>query len=295
MGIEKAFKDSFHLFKDNLKFILPHFFEYVLDFALFIAFVIFAVLLIGVSLLRASFSSFQNPEALASHLGASGFFIVSLLILATLVLILATVIFSASSRTAIIGMAKEGLKLKKTSLSTGWINVKEHGLMVFGFIILLGIILIPLVFLGFFPAIIVSFFNGSGFLRMASLFFSVLLSFLFVAIVYILIMFTPQCIVLESLGIIDGVKRSYAFVKNNVLLVLEYLVIAVVISIFVIVATSIGFLPLKFITRGSTLGGLVVKIFENLISLLAGLILTPYFEIVKTHMVFEWKSNEIVD
>ncbi|MFQ5887547.1 MAG: hypothetical protein ACE5HY_02490 [Candidatus Hydrothermarchaeales archaeon] len=295
MGIDKAFKDSFRLFKDNLVFILPHFLEYVIDFAMFVAFAIFAVLIIGMGILRAAFSSVQSPEALLSHLGASGFFIVFLVILATLVLISATVFISASARTAIIGMAKEGLESEKTSLSTGWENIKKHGLKVFGFMILMGLLLIPLIFLGFFPAIIISLLNGSGFLRAASLFLSILLTFLLIAIAYISIMFAPQCIVLESTGIIEGVKKSYSFVKNNVFLVFEYLIIAVVVSIFVFGATSLVFFPLNFVARGNAVLRLAVNFFENLLSLLIGLVLAPYFEIVKTHMVAEWKPNESVD
>ncbi len=291
MGIVKSFKDSFHLFKDNPLFILPHLIEYILDIAILAVFGIFAMILIGVGIFRVILSSNQDPETLLSHLGASGFLIVFILIFSFFILILVTTLLRASSRAAIIGIAEEGLASKKTSLNTGWLNVKKHSLKVVGFIILLWIIIIPLIFLAFIPVILISLFIGNKFLMLASVFLSMLLTFLFLAVVYTLIMFTPQFIVLDSEGILDGVKRSYGFVKNNVLSVLGYIIIAIVISVFVYIATSILFFPLHLIARNVVLLRISAKIFENLFSILIGLILVPYLEIVKTHMVVEWKNN----
>ncbi len=290
MGIDNAFRDSFHLFKDNIIFIIPHFLEYIIDFGMFIGFGVFAVLLVGLSLFRLIISSNYNPEALASHLGASGFFIVSLLIMSVLFMILITIFLSAFARTAIIGMTKEGLESKKTSLRTGWESIKRDGFTVFGFILFLGILLIPIVFLGFFPAILMSLLNAGGFLRAASLFLSFFITLLLIAVVYTLLMFTPQCIVLESKGIFSGVKRSYDFVRNNIFLVLEYLIIVVFVSFFVFVVTFVLFFPLNYVSKGNAVIRLGVDFFENFFSLLIGLILAPYFEMVKTHMVKEWQS-----
>ncbi len=292
MGIVKSFKDSFHLFKDNPTFILPHLMEYILDIAILAAFGVFAMILIGVGIFRVILSFNQDPETILSHLGASGFLIVLILIFSFFILISITTLLRASSRAAIIGMAEEGLASKKTSLNMGWLNVKKHSLKVFGFIILLWIIIIPLIFLGFIPPILISLLIGNEFLMLASMFLSMLLMFLFLAVVYTMIMFTPQFIVLDSEGILDSVKRSYGFVKNNVLLVLGYIIIAIVISVFVYIATSILFFPLHLIARNVALLRISAKIFENIFSILIGLILAPYLEIVKTHMVVEWKNNE---
>ncbi len=292
MEIVKSFKDSFHLFKDNPKFILPHLIEYILDITIVVAFGIFTMLLIGVGILRVILSSNQNPAAFLSHFGASGFLIVLTLIFFFFILILVTTLFSASSRAAIIGMAEEGLTSKKTSLDTGWLNVKKHSLNVVGFIILLWIIIISLIFLGFIPAILISILAGNEFLMLVSVFLSMLLTFLFLAVVYITIMFTPQFIVLDSEGILGGVKRSYGFVKNNVILVLSYIILATVISISIYITTSILFFPLNLIAKNVALLRVSAKIFESLFSILIGLIVAPYLEIVKTHMVVEWKNNK---
>jgi len=99
-------------------------------------------------------------------------------------------------------------------------------------------------------------------------------------------MFTSQFIVMKNLGIIESMKRSYGFVKSNLADVVIYGTVVFVVSILFAILTG-GLSVLVEFTVPSGMSGAFVRVFLNLFSILAGLVLAPYFEIVKTKLVFD--------
>ncbi|MFQ6135595.1 MAG: hypothetical protein ACE5PM_00240 [Candidatus Hydrothermarchaeales archaeon] len=293
MDVVRSFKDSFHIYKDNLIFLLPHLVKYVIDIGLLLVFGFLALLVIGLGISRIAFASLYDPKALISHLGASGFFVIFILLLGFLLLVLVTTFLNASARVAIIGMAEEGIDMRKTDLMRGWSSVKKHALKVFGFMILLFFLLIIAILPGFLPLILVAIAGASRFLMIASVILGLLSAMILFLLIFVVTLFTPQCIVLEDTGIYGGIKGSYAFVRKNILEVLVYGVVVMIILIVVGIVTVGIFVPLNFIVGGSVMGKFIVESSRNLFSLLVGLILAPYFEIVKTHMVVSWREEVI--
>jgi hypothetical protein len=279
MGMGDIIRDSFKLYKKNLICILPHLIEYILDFSLFVAFVIIALATLGLSI-----SAFvEDLDMLMTDLVTSAFFIVAMFIFGFLVMILLLIFFNACARAAIIGMAKEGIEKEKTSLSTGWVSVKKSGLDIFIYLIFLCLIFISLLFVGFLPLILGAIGGAEGSMIFALVFLSIFLTVALFIVVYVILLFVPQQIVLKEAGVIASFKESYRYVRKNIFDVIIYGVVVIGVSIFIGAITLGISLPFHFIH--SDMGNIFVQLFQNLLSFVIGLIVAPYFEIVKTYMV----------
>ncbi len=271
MDIASILSRSLSDYKKNPTVILPHVIEYVLDIAMLFLFVILFALSV-----MAYIPSLASGDFSFLFSGNIPFFLIAFLVFGMFLLGLLFTLFSASARAAIISMTQDFYGGKRTTLKTGWEGAKEFGLAVFLYNLLLGIVLFLLLVLVVMPLAV-----GSAIIGVFTFFLAVLL-FL---IVYLFTLFTPQEIVVNKKGVLDGVKESYRFVEGNLIPVLIYVGVTIVASIALMILSFLISL-LAILSPSSTLN-LAINIFQYLFSFIAGLLIAPYFEIVKTYMVME--------
>jgi len=268
MEIKHILIASFSDYRKNLKFILPHAVEYLLDAVVFFIIVVGALLAIGFSLPSLAI---EDVELLYTQVP---FFAMTSIVFGLLVFILLLIFFNSAARAAIIGMAGESFQGRRAALSKGLESAKEHGLKIFLFQTLLGTAYVALILVALLPVGFLA--TGNLLVATAGLFiFLICISLFF--LVYIFALFVPQEMVLKGRGLIESFKESFLFVRENFKAVIAYGVAAsmVVVSVGVL-SIGIGFLGA---------GKLFAKILQNLFALIAGLVIAPYFEIVKTYMV----------
>jgi hypothetical protein len=278
MDVGRILSDSLSLYKKNLKFILPHLVEYLLDIAMLLAFLAVVIVAIGVSI----------GSIAAGNLGSllyepSPFYILTFLIFGIVIMVLISIFFNACARGAIIGMAKEGYSQDRATLETGWESAKGFGPEIFVYLMFLILALGLLVSLGLLPmlfghlmmALLLIFFFGFGFL-----------------ILYLLTLFAPQEIVIEGKGVIKGIIGSIWFVRANIVGVLIYVAVAIGITMFTGFLSFIFSLPALFFAKYGGVAYIFARVIQNLITGIIGLIVAPYLEIVKTLMVMEGSRSE---
>lgn len=251
----------------NLKFILPHAVEYLLDAAVFFIVAVAVLLVIGFS-----------PPSLAIEdlelIYTVPFFAVAFIISGLLFFISFLIFFNSAARAAIIGMAGESFQGRQAALSKGLESAKEHGLEIFLFQILLGVAYIALLLVALLP---VRFLATGNFFMVAVGLLIFLTCFSLFFLLYIFTIFVPQEMVLREKGLIESFRGSFSFVRENFKAVIAYGVVASVVIVSVgVLSIGMGFLGI---------GKLLAKILQNLFVLIAGLVIAPYLEIVKTYMV----------
>jgi hypothetical protein len=259
MDIWRILSSSFSYIKKNPKFILPHLFECFLDVIVFLPFLAIFIF---------TWKGMYQPDA---------FYISALLIFGMLLMVLVSLFLNACARAAVIGMAKEGYG-NKVALRTGWESAKKFGPEIFGYFmflilgaaILMFIALVPILFDRLFITLFLVLFFGLGLL-----------------ILYLLVLFAPQQIVIEEKGIIKGIIGSARFVRANIGAVLLY--IALVIGINISTGLLSFILSFPALLFGQDLGYIFSKGMQNFIAWIIWLVVAPYLEIVKTMMIIQGK------
>ncbi len=298
MDIGAILSRSLSLYKRNLNLVLPHLVEYLLDLLVLLVFGIFAAIVL-VSTLGS-----VNIASVASLLyGPPPFFLITYVIFAIVAFFLIATLFNAFARAAIIGMAIEARKDGKTSLDTGLKSAKKHGLGIFGYTLIVGIVpalvIGVIVFVGLFIAFVsVGMEAGPdfGFALLAFIIFFVLALLVGYIVIYVLALFSPQKIVIENCGLVDGIKASFGFVRNHPTEVVIYIGFAVAVGVITSLISMVFAVPgIVFELLDSRFTAMFFRIFENLASIIVGLLVAPYLETVKTLMVLEagGKSNEV--
>jgi hypothetical protein len=268
--LKKVLARSLADYKGNPVFILPRLLELLVDLViLFFAGIVIAGLFLG----SISYEVFTEPKLPFRTLALS----FAALSVAGLLAMLA----NASVRAALIAMAVEAGEKGKTTLQKGWLGVKGYALRIFLYFIFLISSLGLLVMLPFSAGLI------AGPL-VALLFPFSIIAFL---LLYFFTLFTPQQIVLRDSGVIDALKASAAFVRSSYLAVLGYGGVVLALSLGVGLFTSLIFFIINEITRYNPFLNLVAKIFHNILALAIGIVISPYFEIVKTYMVLQGEED----
>ncbi len=291
MDIEGKLKRSFGLCSDNLAIFLPRAIELALEVATFLAFAIFFVILLGLSLSPIALASIRDPYTLLSGLEMQAFFLAAFLIFGVFALLFLTMLLRAFARAAVIGMADEGLRTGKMSLATGWRAAKIHGFNVFWALVLVGVIIILLLAAGFMPFFIGALLGLGDTLLLAFGFVGLLFGIIATVLFHVLTLFTPQAVVLNGKGAVEGIKGSIRFVKANPFDVIIYIAVVAGISIAVGMLTFGAFLPISILSGESSFLRVAMEISQNMISVVIGLLLAPYYETVKTAMVAETREG----
>lgn len=257
-------------YKSNPVFILPRVLELLADLVvLFFA----GIIILGLFLGSFSYEVFLKPQL--------PFHALALSIAALSVAALLMMLVNASGRAALIAMAVEAGEKGKTTLGVGWMGVKRHAPGVFLYFIFLIASLGLLVMLPILGGLITEAF-------LLLLFPFALLAFL---LLYVFTLFTPQEIILRGGGVREALRASAVFVRNNYLVVLGYGGVVLALTLGIGLFTSLIFFIINEVTRYNAFLNLAARIFHNLLSLAIGIVISPYFEIVKTYMVL-WGEEE---
>ncbi|MBU2559273.1 hypothetical protein KKA03_00080 [archaeon] len=286
MDVGAILSKSFDLYKRNPNIILPHFIEYVLDAAL-----VFILVIIGVIVFMLALGSLSIASAMSLIQGPEPFLLIAFVIFTIAVFVLFVLVLNAFAQAAVIGMVVEANRVGKTSLSTGIESAKKHGLAIFGYI--LAITFIPaIVFGAIIVAVVVAMAvisagTGMGLAQIALIIFIFSLLTLAFIIIYVMALFTPQKIVIENLGAIDGIKASFGFVKGNVIGVIIFIVVWIALLIGTSLASMIFAIPSIIFEYMDQFISVFFTILENIVSITLGLLLAPYIEAVKTLMALE--------
>jgi hypothetical protein len=289
MDVGAILSKSFNLYKRNPNLILPHLIEYILDMLL-----LFILIVIGVVVLLLALGSLSIASVMSLMQGPTPFLLIIFAIFAMVTFFLAVLVLSAFARAAIIGMVVEAEKNGKTSLGTGIESAKKHGLGILGYILAISfipaIVIGAIVFVGAVGAIFLGEMGGSG-TGLASIAFTIFLFLLLLIafiIIYVLALFSPQKIVIENLGVIDGIKASFGFVKKYPTEVVIYIGVAFAVMVVTSLVSLVFIIPrIVFESMDSRFIAMFLQIFENLFSIALGLLVAPYLEAVKTLMVLQ--------
>ena len=293
MDVGAILSRSLNLYKRNLNLILPHLIEYILDLLLLF---VFAVL--GAIILLTLLGSVTIGSVMSLMQGPTPFLLITFAIFAIVAFFFIALLLNAFARAAVIGMVVEAEKDGKTSLSTGIESAKKHGLGVFGYT--LAISFIPVIVIGaiVFVGIMAAFFlgemggDGMGLVSIAFIIFLILLLLITYIIIYVLALFSPQKIVIEGCGIIDGIRASFGFVKKYPTEVVIYIGVAVAVVVVTSLASMLFAIPGIVFEYLSRFIAMFFTILENLFSITLGLLVAPYLEAVKTLMVLREGGEE---
>ncbi len=271
MDVTSIFSHAAADYKKNPKFIVPRLVEFFVDIAMFAGaaiVVIFAALAFLPSL------AIGDIEALLY--GSIPFAVIALIILSGLILVILLTLASAAASAAIVSMAQETHASGTTSLETGLRGARSFASGLFLFSVAMG-----MVFLILFAITLVPFALGSFFMGIFAAFIAGILSLVF----YLFALFTPQFIVIRGNGVIAGIRDSVGFVESNFFPVIIYAAIAIAVSIGVALLTNA--LAIAGGLLENPLLGVALGIFQLILSMGLSLLISPYFDIVKTYMVMK--------
>lgn len=291
MDVGAILSKSFNLYRRNLVLVIPQLTATAISFLLFIAFALITALI-----LLSILGSLSVLSIMSVLQGPAPFLLITYLIFGALALLLAGMVLGALARAAVIGMVVEAEKAGKTTIGTGIESAKKHGLKIFGYTI--AISLVPgivmmfvgfiLVFISVFVISAVDMSGSTDLLFLAFFLFFFLFFIISYAIIYALALFSPQKIVVEGHGIIDGIKASFGFVKKYPTEVVIYIGVAFAVMVMTSLVSMAFIIPrVVFEMMDSRFIVMFLQIFEFFFSIAVGLIVAPYLEAVKTLMVME--------
>jgi hypothetical protein len=287
--VEGALRESLDIYKKNPVFILPHFVESILSLGVIISIVLTILLSIGVHVVDVAL---DDPEVLTSQIMDGGQGLIAIIILTLLFGALLIFIIKAAALAGVVQMANRGFKGEKVAFSDAVEGAKRYTLDLFLFWILLGFILAFLFVLAFIPAVILATLDISNILAIGAIILALLILIIGAMTLIVAVMFAPQYIVVEGSGVIGSIKKSFSFVGTNIAGVLIYIAVVMVFSFFLFGFFGIiSLLPDLFYSRNQFIGA-SMEIFFFILRIGVGLIVAPYFEMVKTRMIIVSDSND---
>jgi hypothetical protein len=282
--VERAFRESLNLYKQNPKFVLPHLVESILDLVVLLSMVITIFMAIGVAV---EDISIEDPGLFVNQLIAAGAGLIFIIFLTFLFAIFLIYLIKAAAIAGVVGMAFHGFKGEKVSFGGAIESAKRHTVNIFIFSVLFGFLIIALFVAAFSPLILSALMDFSDTLSVGLTLLAVLVMATISIIIYVGVLFVPQFIVVANAGVFGSIKRSLVFIKQNTGSVLIYVAVALVFNVLV----SSFFVIFSFVPDlfygASELLGFTLEIFLFFFQLGIGLLIAPFFEIVKTRMIIE--------
>lgn len=279
MDFQEILTKSFNIYRGNLKIVIPIIVEYLL----FIAAIILAFLALGLIVLSLGLSV-EALDLISGKAPELPFAQVSMIIFLVLLLFFVFWVIASASRAAVIGMGREALELGTTSLATGWASLQKHTFSIMGFHLLLFLVMCMGLLVSFIP-VIVGTIMGSGETAIVMLaIFSMFIYMVYVMVINFLFFLTPQMIVIQDRGVMDAFGAASSFARANIFQILVY--VAFIIFLFILV--GVIFFPLGIIAGfmdPESFGYIFLNIMSNLLSFLVGILIRPYYDLVKNRMV----------
>ncbi len=228
----------------------------------------------------------DSPDLIAEEIMNAGFGLISLILLTLLFAVILISIISAGAVAAVVNMAKRGFEGNSTGFSDAIEGARKHSLSVLFYWILLTLGFLSLFLVSLLPAGIMSLaFGGPGMGAVAAAILFMVFASIMVVVLYIGFMFAPQFIVVAETGAIGSMKKSFEYVKMNLGAVIIYLAVVIVFSFFMFAFFGIlAFVP-ELLKESNRFLGTSVEIFSYFLRLIMGLLIAPYFEMVKTRMI----------
>ncbi|HDH28022.1 MAG TPA: hypothetical protein ENH13_02705 [Euryarchaeota archaeon] len=289
--VEKALRNSLGLYRKNPAFVLPHLIETVLTLLVFLSTAVTVVMAIGVHFSDALLE--EDPTLFISQIASAGMGLITIIILSFLFTLFLFALIKAGAIAGVVGMAKKGFSGEKASLGSGFVATKKYTVDILLFWIFIGLIYSASMVLAFVPSVVISALGMPEGLVLGATILMFLLLFIPGVVFYVLIMFAPQFIVVEGGGMLAGVKKSIAFVKENSGAVLIYIAIVFIFSFFVFGGLGILSLLPDLFRNASPFIATALDILFFILRLSVGIIIAPYFEIVKTWMIAEEKTEPV--
>ncbi len=269
---------AFNLYKENLKIIFPRFFE-VMFLLLFFMFVFAS---------SVGFNMFMQPypedfvleeEALVKNER-------SLILLAVIFPILYLYVNSAAN-SAIINMSIAANRGEKADFSHGIHGVKKFSFKIFLFqifriVVLIVFMLVFLVLTVLMTGIERGIESIEGMLF--RIIFMIIIVLLIYGIFYAFTLLTPQYIVL-GFGFVEAMENSIRYVRRNILKIIIYGLLVLFGMILISIIPAIISYPIVF---ASKMAANIVNIFTTFLLIV---LITPYFEVLKTVMVLEYEKD----
>lgn len=290
--VEKALRESIDLYKRNPVFILPHLAESILTLVVLLSMAITIVLAIGVHVADIIFD--EDPQLLLDQITGVGLGLIVIISLTFIFGLFLATFIKGAALAGVVGMARRGFNNEKVTFGHAIEYAKKHTVDIFLFWILLTVLIIALFVVSFIPAVILAIIGASNLLAIALTVLTFLIVLVLGGVLYVAVMFAPQFIVVSGSGIIDSMKMSLGFIKKNTGATLIYLAVVVVFNFFLFGFFGIiSLLPNLFYESNQFLGS-ALEIFFFFLRLGVGLIIAPYFEIVKTRMIIEETKEALV-
>jgi hypothetical protein len=271
--LREAFSRALYDCKESPVLLLPHLIEYLLDLGLILLGVLSVFVFLGASFGPEVARGLLSGRAPLPPLGS-----LALLTLFLLSLLLLGAYLNAAARGAVIAMGQELYGGEKTGWRTGLRGAKRFGLSILFFQVLLALLLGSLLLLAFLPLFLLLSSGGGGFLSLFLTVLTLLVAGVSGGALYVATLFTPQGIAAEGRGVLAGARLSLRFVSSNLGKVIGYGVLVFLLFLSLSLFTSLS-------QRLLPLGGVGRQVYPAVLSVLAGLILSPYLETVKTYLV----------
>lgn len=290
MDIGRVFSNSFSTLTGNFKIAVPFIVEYVLNIIATVLLVLTILVALGASLL--SMAGGDMKVLMYRIMTAQDVLpmeIVVPIIFLTLLTILLLVVINGATLAATVGMSYEALNLGETSYGKGIDTLKAHtgSMVIYFFIVALMVGTLGIV--AFIPAMLGAVIGNVLIAHTLSI-FGLLAALLGASVILLISVFTPQQIVIENVGAVGGLKKSFVFVRDNVFDVILYGVASVAIFVVTFMGLAMIFQLLMLIARGE-FAVMALQVFQNLISTGVSLVMVAYFELVQTAMVLEGKRD----
>ncbi len=277
LSMQSVFSKSLSAYGRNLRLVVPHAVEIILDLAALLLFILFLAL--GAVLYIPSLE-FENIERLL--FGEIPFGLIVLVLFSVLILFALLIFFRAAARAAVITMSLQCYREGQSSLRDGWEGAKKRGVGIFLYSLILACVFVLMFALGSIPL-----FLGSIWIGVFTLVLAALLSL----VIYLFALFAPQMMVIGDKGIVDSMRLSYRFVDEHFGSVLIY-VGAIILIYAGALLLSLALEVIKFISPGPTLK-LAIGLFGQILSLVVGLLVDPYLEMTKTYVALEVYDGEL--
>jgi hypothetical protein len=272
-------------YKNNPKFIIPYLIESIFYLVIWTSVLILIAVIIDT--FRRNFS-YWNLVNYGPNIPLSSIFLVLMIVI---IGVLLTVVVKASAIAAIISMARDTYQDGGTTLHQGWLGTKKYlqGIFLVKIIISSSVLIMIILF---------SIYSiNSGFKGQFSIYLAVL--FLILVIIMLSIsfftMFVSQMIVLKNPGVLNSLKSSILFVVTNFRGVIAYGGLVILINLAVFIPLTFIYFLIMYITRYNPFLNLVTEIFYTILVVMVPIIISPYYEIVKTYMVMETVKQEEIN
>ncbi len=273
---------AYNLYKNNLKIVLPRFFEVMFLMIFFIIFMFIFMSLAGINIFSTSY--FEDARYMGNFEADTIAKYEKSLILMMIIFPILYLYVNSAANSAIIKMAIVANEIGKAEIKYGIEGVKKYSFKIFVFQLFRILVLLIFMFIFGVLVAILGFANRS----FEEVLLYILIITIFVSLIYGIFyaftLLTPQYIVFDK-KMLDAMEHSLKYVKNNIGKIFIYGMLVFVAMLVIFILPILISYPLSIVSKKI---GDIANIFTTLLLIV---FITPYFEVLKTVMVLEYEKN----